>query len=80
MQAFRRLAQSVSRSLGFSGYKIVRVQLTQSFENSDEGMGTALYAAAPVAASLKSRAAPVMDTDGGMREIRQSIRGSVQMQ
>ena len=43
-------------------------------------MGAALYAAAPVAASLKSRAVPVMDTDGGMREIRQSIRGSVQMQ
>ena len=43
-------------------------------------MGAALYAAAPVEASLKSRAAPVMDTDGGMREIRQSIRGSVQMQ
>lgn len=80
LQAFRRRAQSVSRSLGFSGYKIVRVQLTQSFENSDEGMGAALYAAAPMEASLKSRAAPVMDTDGGMREIRQSIRGSVQMQ
>lgn len=44
------------------------------------GVGAALYAAAPVEASLKSRAAPVMDTDGGMREVPPGIRGSVQMQ
>lgn len=79
--SFRARALNVSKTLGFSGYKIVRVELNQSFENGDEGV-----AAMPLAASFaRSRSAKAvdaapMDLNAGVRTVRQTVRGSVQMQ
>lgn len=79
LKAFQTRAKSVSNSLGFSSYKIVRVQLNQSFENMD---GVMNYSA-PMEASLrmaKVQSNDVMNTSPGMQEIRQTVHGSVQMQ
>lgn len=78
LQSFRQRAQTVSRSLGFSGYKIVRISLNESFESHAE-----YSAAAPVpmaAAYAQKHSAPVMDTEPGEQEIRQTVNGTVQMQ
>lgn len=79
LRAFRLRAEHLSRTLGFSGYKIVNLKLAGSFENAVE------YSAAPTrmmmrAEAVMADAAPVMDTDSGVREIRQTVRASVQMQ
>lgn len=75
LKAFQKRALSVSRSLGFSGYKIVNIQLNQSFENSSIEM------AAPVMAAAKARsyAADVMQTSAGEQEVHQTVHASVQM-
>lgn len=77
LKAFQQRALSVSRSLGFSGYKIVNIQLNQSFENEAAGV----MLAAPMAASAKMRSysADVMQTSAGEQEVRQTVRASVQM-
>lgn len=78
LKAFQQRALSVSRSLGFSGYKIVNIQLNQSFENESAPLA---LAAAPMVASAKMRnySADVMQSSAGEQEIRQTVRASVQM-
>lgn len=75
LQSFRQRAQTVSRSLGFSGYKIVRIALNESFESQAE------YAAAPAPVMEVARKAstPIMDTEAGEQTIRQTVSGTVQM-
>ena len=81
LRSFRTRAQKVSKTLGFSNYKIVRVELHQSFENGDEGMAAAPMMAESFARSAKAMdAAMPMDLDAGVRTVRQTVRGSVQMQ
>ncbi len=81
LRSFRTRAQSVSRTLGFSNYKIVRVELHQSFENGEEGV---MAEAMPVMGMMRRAkamdAAVPMDLNAGVRTVRQTIRGSVQMQ
>lgn len=76
LQSFRNRADGLSRSLGFSGYKLVKLELVQSFEQNAE---SAVPMAAGVA-SFKSRQADVMNNEPGIQEIRQTVRGTVQMQ
>lgn len=81
LQTFQQRAQGLSRSLGFSGYKIVRLDLNSSFENIAEERA---YAAAPMAmmmgASVRAKsAANAMDNNPGKQQIHQSINASVQM-
>ena len=81
LRSFRTRALNVSKTLGFSNYKIVRVELHQSFENGDEGMAAAPMMAESFARSAKAMdAAMPMDLDAGVRTVRQTVRGSVQMQ
>lgn len=81
LRSFRTRALNVSKTLGFSNYKIVRVELHQSFENGDEGMAAAPMMAASFARSAKAMdEAMPMDLDAGVRTVRQTVRGSVQMQ
>ena len=81
LHSFRTRALNVSKTLGFSNYKIVRVELHQSFENGDEGMAAAPMMAESFARSAKAMdAAMPMDLDAGVRTVRQTVRGSVQMQ
>ena len=81
LHSFRTRAQKVSRTLGFANYKIVRVELHQSFENGEEGMAAAPMMAESFARSAKAMdAAMPMDLDAGVRTVRQTVRGSVQMQ
>ena len=81
LRSFRTRAQKVSRTLGFSNYKIVRVELHQSFENGDEGaMAEAMPAMGMMRRAKAMDAAVPMDLNAGMRTVRQTIRGSVQMQ
>ena len=81
LRSFRTRAQKVSRTLGFSNYKIVRVELHQSFENGDESVAAAPMMAESFARSAKAMdAAMPMDLDAGVRTVRQTVRGSVQMQ
>ena len=81
LRSFRTRAQKVSRTLGFSNYKIVRVELHQSFENGDEGaMAEAMPAMGMMRRAKAMDAAVPMDLNAGVRTVRQTIRGSVQMQ
>lgn len=81
LRSFRTRALNVSKTLGFSNYKIVRVELHQSFENGDEGVAAAPMMAESFARSAKAMdAAMPMDLDAGVRTVRQTVRGSVQMQ
>ncbi len=80
LKAFQQRANFMSKNLGFSGYKIVKLDLTGSFESSPRAY------AAPMAASLRmaknQMAAEAMDMSpdaAGEDEIRQTIRVSVQM-
>ncbi|QMT32857.1 SIMPL domain-containing protein [Conchiformibius steedae DSM 2580] len=82
LQTFQQRAQGFSRSLGFSGYKIVRLDLNSSFTNvAEEGVSYArapLPMAMPVTMQAKS-AANAMDNNPGKQQIHQSINASVQM-
>ena len=82
LKSFARRAQALSRSLGFSGYKIVRLNLRHSFNNiesADAGMRARAYAAAP-ALSLKAKAAADMQVQSGEEEVNQTVSATVQMQ
>ena len=81
LRTFQQRAQHMSKTLGFSNYKIVRVELHQSFENGEEGVAAAPMMAESFARSAKAMdAAMPMDLDAGVRTVRQTVRGSVQMQ
>ena len=81
LRSFRTRAQKVSRTLGFANYKIVRVELHQSFENGEEGvMAEAMPAMGMMRRAKAMDAAVPMDLNAGVRTVRQTIRGSVQMQ
>ena len=79
LRSFRARALNVSKTLGFSGYKIVRVELNQSFENGDNG-AVAMPMEASFARSTKAMDAVPMDMNAGVRTVRQTAHGSVQMQ
>ena len=79
LRSFRARALNVSKTLGFSGYKIVRVELNQSFENGDNS-AEAMPMAASFARSTKAMDAVPMDMNAGVRTVRQTAHGSVQMQ
>lgn len=79
LKTFRDRAAAISRSLGFGGsYKIVKLELNESFQNHTESR----YAAPmPMAASLRSaKMAEAMDSNPGEQEIQQSVNVSIQMQ
>lgn len=76
LKSFRDRAESISHSLGFNQYKLVKIRLNQSFENN------AGYQAEPMAASLrmnKLSSATMMDNVPGNQEILQTVEGSIQM-
>lgn len=79
LRSFRARALNVSKTLGFSGYKIVRVELNQSFENGDNSAET-MPMEASFARSAKAMEAVPMDMNAGVRTVRQTAHGSVQMQ
>ena len=79
LRSFRARALNVSKTLGFSGYKIVRVELNQSFENGDNS-AVAMPMAESFALSAKAMEAVPMDMNAGVRTVRQTAHGSVQMQ
>ena len=83
LQSFRERAQNVSHVLGFSGYKIVKMELNQSFENEESSssemplmFSRTSYVAAPAAISSEKS----MDTSAGKSRVYQRIRATVQMQ
>lgn len=79
LRSFRARALNVSKTLGFSGYKIVRVELNQSFENGDNS-AVAMPMAESFALSAKAMETVPMDMNAGVRTVRQTAHGSVQMQ
>ena len=79
LRSFRARALNVSKTLGFSGYKIVRVELNQSFENGDNS-AVVMPMEASFARSAKAMDAVPMDMNAGVRTVRQTAHGSVQMQ
>lgn len=79
LRSFRARALNVSKTLGFSGYKIVRVELNQSFENGDNS-AVAMPMEASFARSTKAMDTVPMDMNAGVRTVRQTAHGSVQMQ
>ncbi|UOP05111.1 SIMPL domain-containing protein [Conchiformibius kuhniae] len=78
LQTVRERAQSISRSQGFSGYKIVKMNVNRSFENFDDRPGYRIPAALMYGASTKY-AAEAMDDNPGKEQVRQSIDVSIQM-
>ena len=79
LKSFAQRAQALSRSLGFSGYKIVRLNLRHSFNNI-ENRDTSFGLAAAPALSLKAKAAADMQVQSGEEEVNQTVSATVQMQ
>lgn len=79
LQVFQQRAQHLSKTLGFTGYKIVRIQFNQSFSNEVEQGESMRFHRAPMAAMSSMKVADVADTSPGVQHIRQSIQVSVQM-
>lgn len=79
LKSFARRAQSLSRSLGFGGYKIVRLNLRHSFNNI-ENRDTSFGLSAAPALSLKAKAAADMQVQSGEEEVNQTVSATVQMQ
>ncbi|WP_274584350.1 SIMPL domain-containing protein [Neisseria leonii] len=76
LENFQARAEVVSRTLGFSGYKIVNLNLDSSFNSYSGGVRAAKIA--PAAMALSD--APEMVTDNpGSEEITQTVSGSIQM-
>lgn len=82
LKVFQQRANFMSKNLGFSSYKIVKLDLTDSFESAPRA-----YGAAPMMASMRmakaDRANQVMEMSAdaaGEDEIHQTIRVTVQMQ
>ena len=81
LQTFQQRAQGFSRSLGFSGYKIVSLDLYSSFTNvADERAYDNAAPMAMVAPSARTKsAADAMDNNPGKQQIHQGVNASVQM-
>lgn len=82
LKAFQKRAQFISQSLGFSGYKLVKVDLNSRFEQAN-----AFYQApAPMMrakASVANDYTPAIDVNPdnvGEQEIRQNVHVTIQMQ
>lgn len=80
LQAFQQRANFMSKNLGFSAYKIVKLDLTDSFESPR-------MAVMPMAASMRMAKSSMMNESmdmsseaAGEDEIRQTLRVLVQMQ
>ena len=74
---FRKRADSITRTLGFNSYKIVRLSLNSDFNTSSADYN-------PVAryktAALEAAAAPeAIMSNPGTQEVRQTVQGSIQM-
>lgn len=78
LKTFQQRAQHMSKTLGFSGYKIVRIQFNQSFDSVEDGAAPAMMRAYAMSASAKV-APEVAEHSAGVQEIRQMINVSVQM-
>lgn len=77
LKSFQHRAKTISKTMGFSNYKIVKIELNQSFSNQQE---SPVMLARSRAVSYANDEAVVMQTSAGMAEIHQSIQGSIQMQ
>lgn len=80
LDSFKQRAQNISRSLGFSGYKIVRLHLNQSFSSTDNRAEGMMGLMAAPAAAKRAYAADAMQTEAGTQEIRQTVQATVEMQ
>lgn len=78
LKAFQNRAQTVSHTLGFHDYKLVNLNLNNSFEQNSEDIPVA--AAAPMMMRQSSRGHAVMSNNPGTQEIRQTVNGSIEMQ
>ncbi len=77
LAAFRQRAGQISKTMGFDGYKIVEINIHQSFSRQEERRFAAPEAALAGAAYAK---APVYaDTAPGEGEVRQTVSGKIQM-
>lgn len=76
LQAFKSRAEQMSRALGFSGYKIVRINMNQSFDTQSDQVA---YASVPTEARAYSKEAAVMETEAGEQRVRQTVSATVQM-
>lgn len=78
IKAFQQRALFISKNLGFSGYKIVKLDLHSGFDSHHMSHD----AMRPAAASLKTARATSMEMDAdnaGKAEISQTVRVSIQM-
>ena len=76
LKAFQTRAKNVSKTLGFNSYKIVHLNLNQSFSTQQ----VAQPKLAVRMASYSNADAEVMQTSAGVAEIRQTVHGSIQIQ
>lgn len=79
LQSFKQRAEFMSRSLGFSGYKLVKLDLGDSFESSPR-MYAAPMAEMRMAKSVSAQSMDMSPEMAGDQEIRQTVRVSIQMQ
>ena len=75
---FRKRADSITRTLGFNGYKNVNININSGF-NTASNVG---YPAAPIAyraAKIEADAPEAVLSNPGTQEISQVVNGSIQM-
>lgn len=77
---FRKRADSISRTLGFRGYKIVRLNLNSGFNTAAASdYEPRAYKAAAMADLAASPAPEAIISSPGTQEISQTVHGSIQM-
>ena len=79
LKTFQQRALHMSKTLGFSGYKIVRIEFNQSFSSEQGDFAAPQMMMATSARSASFKSAEVAQTSPGAQEIRQNIHVSVQL-
>lgn len=77
LTSFQNRAKTISKTLGFGNYKIVRLELNQSFSQQES---QPMLARAKMASYASASDNVVMQTNSGTSEIHQTVQGSIQMQ
>ena len=82
LHRFQERAADLGKTLGFSGYKIVRLRIYESGSPSAvmaKSFAEGRYAAVPEALSASPATAPDLPVSPGNEEIRVTVNGTVQM-
>lgn len=80
LKAFQKRAEFVSRSLGFSGYKLVKVDLNNRFESAREAYAAPMMMSAKRNMAVSASMMDMSAENAGEQSIQQNLNVTIQMQ